>query len=311
MRHNSLAVLQLTASPASPPFFSFFAHLACHETMTASMNTHSADSQSTPNHQILGDELNAEPTIERPLNGGEVTGGVVRVGSTVRRWPAPNAEFAHQLLMYLDGVGFDAVPRYLGSDQQGREILSFVDGWVPPGLEYGAWSEGQLIAAARLLRRFHDVTSRSPLAGGNEVVRHGDPNPTNMVWRNGTPIALLDFDNARPGTRIDDIAYMCWMFVTSGQDEGMVGLRLRGRRPALICDAYGLSERGQLFDAIIDQQAAAAELVLREADLPRSKRGPVEVFDTIAWVTGETAWLKRHRDDLEPFLQEPGLETQR
>jgi hypothetical protein len=53
----------LTASPASPRV-PFFAHRACHQTMTAVMNTHSAESQSKPDHQIFGDERTVEPTIE-------------------------------------------------------------------------------------------------------------------------------------------------------------------------------------------------------------------------------------------------------
>ncbi len=109
-----------------------------------------------------------------PLEGGQTTAGVVRVGDTVRRPQAANAAFAHELLRYCEEQHFESTPRFLGIDVQGREILSFLDGWAPPSLEYSAWSYGQLAAAVRLLRRFHDLTATSGIAGEHEVVVHGD-----------------------------------------------------------------------------------------------------------------------------------------
>ena len=64
-------------------------------------------------------------TVEIPLEGGRITPGVVRVGETVRRPRNPNSEFVHEVLLHLESVGFDAAPRFLGIDEQGREILSF------------------------------------------------------------------------------------------------------------------------------------------------------------------------------------------
>ena len=212
---------------------------------------------------------------EQPLAGGQASLGVVRVGSTVRRRPAPNVDFAHRLLQFLDDRHFTAVPRYPGTDDAGREVLSFIDGWVPPNLEYSAWSAGQLAAVARLLRQFHDATSGTELAGAHETVCHGDVSPTNVVWRNGTPVALLDFDQAGPGDRIDDIAYMRWTFVLAGQDHhGLVGTRLRARRLRLVCDACGLRDCDGLLDAIGRQQVATKALVLTTSELPRDKRSP-------------------------------------
>jgi hypothetical protein len=48
-------------------------------------------------------------------------------------------------------------------------VLSFIDGWVPPNLDHFA---DETLAAARLLRRLHDATAGSELAGGQEVVCH-------------------------------------------------------------------------------------------------------------------------------------------
>ena len=70
---------------------------------------------------------------EVPLPGGSVS-TAVRVGDTVRRRQA--APFVHRLLDFFQRAGWDAAPRFLGFDGQGREILSFVDGHV-------AWAADQ------------------------------------------------------------------------------------------------------------------------------------------------------------------------
>ena len=58
---------------------------------------------------------------EIALGGGRVTPGVVRVGDTVRRPAKGNTPFVRILFAELAECGFDAAPRYLGRDEQGRE----------------------------------------------------------------------------------------------------------------------------------------------------------------------------------------------
>jgi hypothetical protein len=45
------------------------------------------------------------------LAGGQQTPGVVRIGDTGRRPMGPNAPFVHELLRYVEEVGFDVAPR--------------------------------------------------------------------------------------------------------------------------------------------------------------------------------------------------------
>ena len=108
-----------------------------------------------------------------PLQGGRVTQSVVRVGDTVRRPVGPHSAFVHELLIHLDAVGFSEAPRFLGIDERGREVLSYIEGDVPANLD-SALTDGQLAAAAHLLRRYHDATADSSLAGDYEVVCHND-----------------------------------------------------------------------------------------------------------------------------------------
>src|SRR4051794_18991589 len=62
---------------------------------------------------------------ELPLAGGAINTGVVRVGDTVRR---PHNDVTREVLVHLERTGFDAAPRWLGVDGQGRDILTWIDG---------------------------------------------------------------------------------------------------------------------------------------------------------------------------------------
>ncbi len=63
------------------------------------------------------------------LRGGYTNDGqVVRVGDTVRRPWRATSPATGALLEHLERVGFDGAPRFLGRDEDGREVLSYVDG---------------------------------------------------------------------------------------------------------------------------------------------------------------------------------------
>jgi hypothetical protein len=195
---------------------------------------------------------------EYPLRGGSVN-TVVRAGDTVRRRPA--GRFVHELLGFFERSGWGGAPRFLGVDEQGREILSFVDGYVPwrsadvPGVT----AEASLVRVAELVREFHDLTAGTPLAGDDEVVCHNDLAPNNTVYSRGgaglgdggsglRPAAFIDWDLAGPGRRIHDVAHVCWQYLGLGPGAA-VGAARRGIR--LICDAYRLDGRDEIVDVIM------------------------------------------------------------
>src|SRR3954453_9857766 len=88
-----------------------------------------------------------------------------------------------------------------------RDVLTFVEGDTFSDCRGLVWSDVQLAGCAELLQRYHDALACSPLAAGAEVVCHGDFGPWNLNWREGVPIAVIDFDNAHPGDRLEDVAY--------------------------------------------------------------------------------------------------------
>src|SRR5213078_4997821 len=101
------------------------------------------------------------------------------------------------LLRHLEGSGFAGAPRFLGIDERGREVLSFIEGDVPDDIRPD-YPEETLREAALLIRAYHDATA----GFAAEVVCHNDLGPPNTVFRDGSPVALIDFDAAAPGARM-------------------------------------------------------------------------------------------------------------
>jgi Ser/Thr protein kinase RdoA (MazF antagonist) len=197
--------------------------------------------------------------VEVPLSGGRIT-SVVRVGDTVRRPPRMNAEFIHALLAHLAAADFDGAPRFLGTDEQGRDVLSYLEGDVPEDL--GLHDDVVLFAAGRLIRRFHDATVGLLARGGEtslQVICHNDLTPCNFVFRIGIPVAMIDFDTAAPGTRRMDLAYAAWCWLDLGNPE--IAPEEQRRRLALFVEAYGVAfSAATIKEAILArQQMLAAE----------------------------------------------------
>jgi hypothetical protein len=83
------------------------------------------------------------PLERELLSGGNMAGEVVRVGRTVHRRAGPSTPAVHDLLRHLERVGFGGAPRALGTDEDGREVLTYVPGEVahPRVLDEQSWLE--------------------------------------------------------------------------------------------------------------------------------------------------------------------------
>ncbi|UJF35805.1 aminoglycoside phosphotransferase family protein [Paenibacillus hexagrammi] len=217
---------------------------------------------------------------EEVLKGGNVN-HIVRVGNTVRRPIGYWSTNVHKLLQYLEEMGFEGAPRFLGIDDAGREMLTFMPGKVPgndyPELEPYMWSDETLVSSARLLRRFHDVTTEFALNLENkwqlsygeeaehEVICHNDAALYNVVFQQEVPVALIDFDMSGPGPRIWDIAYFLYTSVplagfapepSSGKTmvyQYELHAEERRRRIRLVFEAYGMPMPENLQPWIIER----------------------------------------------------------
>jgi hypothetical protein len=92
---------------------------------------------------------------EMPL-GGLIT-AAVRAGNMVRRPAAPGMAAMAALLTHLESSGFAGAPRYLGRDDRGRSVLTWIDGWCPRLDEEHLIDATALRAVGALLRRYHDA----------------------------------------------------------------------------------------------------------------------------------------------------------
>jgi aminoglycoside phosphotransferase (APT) family kinase protein len=207
-------------------------------------------------------------TDEVPLEGGVANRGlVVRVGDTVRRPQRGTASATHALLGHLESCGFDGAPRFLGIDEKGREVLTYVEGEAvtPP---YPAWalSDAALRSVAHLLRRYHDAmvtfdpsphrwppSPPAPYAG--PLVSHNDPNLDNVIFRQDRAVAFIDFDLASPGSAVWDVAAAARLWSPLTADSEIDDAR-RGRslsRFKTFVDSYGAGELDgeRLVDAVV------------------------------------------------------------
>ncbi|MEU6075779.1 phosphotransferase [Micromonospora sp. NPDC047074] len=212
--------------------------------------------------------------MEELLPGGGVN-EVVRVGDTVRRPTGPWSPRVHALLRELRSGGLTATPDFLGVDDQGREILTFMPGDVGNyPLAPAVSSETALVTAARLLRRYHDATvdfarrhrdgwqvpAREPV----EVICHNDFAPYNCVLAGDEVVGLIDFDFAHPGPRSWDVANGLYRFAPMTDDTNPDGFGTpagQARRARLFCDAYGLPDRSGLVDLVVARLHAVVDLM--------------------------------------------------
>jgi aminoglycoside phosphotransferase (APT) family kinase protein len=226
-----------------------------------------------------------EPT-ELALEGGRQTDGVVRVGDTVRRPLHARSEYVHAVLEHLASVGFDGAPRLLGVDEQGREVLGYIPGEVVVAAP-AYLSDARLVSAARLVRRFHDATVGTPLAGDEEVVCHGDLGSHNIVFDGDEAVALIDWDeDVGPGAWLADFAHAVWCFADVCEDE--VDVSEQSRKVRLMCDAYGWEDAAEVLDEIADRFRRA-----RDAHAVAGRTKAVTIFeDMVRWMERRGPALK-------------------
>lgn len=260
---------------------------------------------------------------ELPLAGGITNAGhVVRVGGHVLRPSTPHSRSVHAFLHAVRAAGFEGAPAPVGIDEDGRERLVFIEGEVPAP-PYPEWSQSDtaLASMARLLRGLHDaavgfdaqgLTWHDGLAdpAGGTVVCHNDVELSNVVFRDGVAIALIDFEAAAPGRPVYDLAQLARTCVPIEDDfdQARLGWRPADRpeRLRLVADAYGLDA-----DERVELPAAIDDALER---IERSARRSAESGDAVAVATLERTgglgkydrrrrWWTDRRDDFVAALR--------
>ena len=255
-------------------------------------------------------------TDEQPLVGSmDPRNAPVRVGDTVRRAGSTRAA-VRDLLLHLESVGFDGAPRYLGTDDQGREVLSWIEGEVPlPPYPAWAMTDRALADLGGLVRRLHEATAtfRSTSAdwstqwsdpGGGPVICHNDLYPENVVFRDGRVVALIDFAMATPGRPLWDVAIAAEIWGPLGDPH---------RRDAHPVDLDGIARLGVLARAygLEPERAAALVDVILQTRAQSIGNIRAEIAGgNASWIANwadaggderaaaDDAWIARHRAEL-------------
>lgn len=229
----------------------------------------------------------AEQTNEEKLSGGNVS-DVYRIGETVRRHMKPESPKIHRLLKHLENKNFSYAPRFLGIDEKGREVLSFIEGEAGnyPVKKY-MWSDSSLEEIAKMLRLYHDAVSdfsfdrswqpldHTPLP--LEVLCHNDFAIYNIVFEGERPRGIIDFDHAGPGPRLWDIAYALYtcvplsrfnlqesveeaVYYDSLKDADRIKQRIR-----LFYDSYGRKIDEEFIEMVLLRLEGLCKTIARKA----------------------------------------------
>lgn len=243
---------------------------------------------------------------------------MVRIGDTVRRPLQPWSPAVHALLRHLEARRFAAAPRFLGVDEQGREVLTHVEGESGPDGWARVVDDDGLVRLAHLLRDYHDAVAgftppdgatwcAAPPAGLGpaDAIVHGDFGPWNVVWRDGRPVAVIDWDLARPGPRRYDTAYALeYVAPFRGDAECLRWLRYpsppdRARRLRLFAHAYGPPASDVAADALVDDvlavQRDGLDVVRRLAEAGRQPQADWVAAGHLDELRARADWTAAHR----------------
>ncbi len=213
---------------------------------------------------------------EQQLEGGNISGGILRRGDTVRRPAGPWTPTIHAVLQHLEQRGFTGAPRVLGIDDGGREVLEYLSGEIPwPQSHHRLLGSLDRVArVGRLLRDFHDVIADFDPGPGaiwqfpemaadalefaddrGVIVCHNDATAWNLVISDGR-WAFIDWDAAGLRPAIWDVAYCAIGVIPITQEVSEMGWMEPVPvvdRLAALAGGYGLdiADRGRLADVIV------------------------------------------------------------
>ncbi len=180
-------------------------------------------------------------------------GGAWRVGDTVRRATGPWTPAVHSLLEYL-APRLAHIPRVVGFDDRGREILSYLPGRVVD-IDSELLTPGQIRSVVSWTLLFHEAVANFEHLGPwrfDEVdrptlVAHNDIAPYNVCFDGDELVGVFDWDLAGPSTPLLELAFIAWNCVPLWQD---VGDHWSAERLELIAATYGSHSALQILRAV-------------------------------------------------------------
>ncbi len=194
------------------------------------------------------------------------------MGRTVRRPVGPWTPAVHELLSWLADEGLGGIPHVSGIDEDGREIVSYIEGRGVP-VDDEVVLDTVLGEAVAWLRDYHDIvedfrpdgprvwrqTGDEPVElAEDQIICHNDPGAYNWIIQSGHFVAMIDWDLAGPGRRIDDLAFLCWTGIPLYRE---IPLEDVVRRLDLVVDTYAEWGPSTLLDAVVERMTTASERI--------------------------------------------------
>jgi aminoglycoside phosphotransferase (APT) family kinase protein len=180
-------------------------------------------------------------------------GGAWRVGDTVRRSTGPWTPAVHALLDHLL-QRLPQIPRVLGFDDQGREVLTYLPGHVVD-VDREMLTRGQLRSVVTWTRRLHEAVAgfdhpgpwRFARVEGPTLIAHNDIAPYNICFDGDELVGVFDWDLAAPSTALLELAFIAWNCVPLWRD---IGAPLAAERLELIASTYGTHSAREIVHAV-------------------------------------------------------------
>jgi len=178
----------------------------------------------------------------RPVWLAGNVGGAWRIGGTVHRPTGPWTSAVHALLDFL-APRVEHIPRVLGFDEQGREVLTFLPGRVIDA-DTELLTPGQIDSLVSWTRSFHEAVAafghpgpwRYPRVPRASLIGHNDIAPYNVCFDGDQVAGVFDWDLAGPATPLMELAFIAWNCVPLWRD---IGDEISAERISRICSAYG------------------------------------------------------------------------
>ena len=195
---------------------------------------------------------------------------VYKVGNAVIKPKMPWTESIHNYLNFLVNSGFNEVPKIIGLDESGNELLEFIESeYIHPK----PWNDALIKQIGNKLRELHEISknykySRNDkwqnwflhnIGDTKKIISHCDIAPWNVITKGNTIIGIIDWEYVGPVDPIMELARVCWLFIQLYDDDvgekiGLPDLTTRAHQLRILLDSYKLrkSQRKSIIDRIIE-----------------------------------------------------------